>query len=90
MRCTVWQDAAENVAESLSKGNRVIVSGRLKQRNFETRDGEKRSAVELEVDAIGPDLRWQVATVEKAGRGTDSGRPRPSPRTTRGRRAHGP
>ncbi len=71
MRCTVWQDAAENVAESLRKGNRVIVSGRLKQRNFETREGEKRSTVELEVDAIGPDLRWQVATVEKAGRGTE-------------------
>lgn len=71
MRCVVWQDAAENVAESLHKGMRVIAYGRLKQRNFETREGEKRSAVELEIDAVGPDLRWQVATVTKAGRGNE-------------------
>lgn len=71
MRCNVWQDAAENVAECLRKGMRVIVSGRLKQRTYETREGEKRSTMELEVDAVGPDLRWQVATVAKAGRGTE-------------------
>lgn len=71
MPCTVWQDAAENVVNSLRKGMRVIVSGRLKQRAYLTREGEKRSTMELEVDAVGPDLRWQVATVEKAGRGSE-------------------
>jgi single-strand DNA-binding protein len=68
MRCTIWRDMAENVAESLRRGMSVIVQGRLKQRNFETREGQKRSVIELEVDAIGPNLRWQVATVAKAGR----------------------
>ncbi|GAB3448812.1 single-stranded DNA-binding protein [Actinophytocola sediminis] len=70
MRCTIWRDMAENVAESLRRGMSVIVQGRLKQRTFETREGQKRSVIELEVDAIGPNLRWQVATVAKAGRGS--------------------
>lgn len=74
MRMTIWRDMAENVAESLTRGMRVIAHGRLKQRNFETRDGQKRSVIEMEVDAIGPDLRWQVAKVEKAGRGSTSER----------------
>jgi single-strand DNA-binding protein len=78
MRCTIWQDAAENVAESLRRGARVIVSGRLQQRSFQTREGEKRTVVELQVDEIGPSLRWAVATVEKAGRGAQS---RPSQNT---------
>ena len=70
MRCTVWRDMAENVTESLRRGMGVIVQGRLKQRNFETREGQKRSVIELEVDAIGPDLRWNVATITKAERGS--------------------
>jgi single-strand DNA-binding protein len=81
MRCTVWQDAAENVAETLRRGMRVIVSGRLQQRSFETREGEKRTVVELQVDEIGPSLRWAVATVEKAGRNSQ---PRPSQHTDQG------
>ena len=54
MRCSIWREAAENVAESLTRGSRVIVQGRLKQRSYETREGEKRTVVELEVDEIGP------------------------------------
>lgn len=68
MRCNIWRDAAENVAESLSKGARVIVSGRLKQRSYETREGEKRTIVELEVDEIGPSLRYATAKVNRASR----------------------
>jgi single-strand DNA-binding protein len=77
MRCTVWQDFAEHVAESLRRGMRVVVVGRLKQRSFETREGDKRTVVEMEVDSVGPDLRWQVATVQKASRGgqPQSGQP---------------
>ncbi|PXW35968.1 single-stranded DNA-binding protein [Nocardia sp. 348MFTsu5.1] len=69
MRCNIWRDAAENVAESLTKGSRVIVSGRLKQRSYETREGEKRTVVELEVDEIGPSLRYATAKVNRASRG---------------------
>src|SRR6188508_194442 len=58
MRCSIWRQAAENVAESLTRGARVIVSGRLKQRSFETREGEKRTVFELDVDEIGPSLRY--------------------------------
>ncbi|MCB1254608.1 MAG: single-stranded DNA-binding protein, partial [Austwickia sp.] len=54
MRCSVWRDAAENVAESLLRGSRVIVSGRLKSRSYETKEGEKRTVIEMEVDEIGP------------------------------------
>ena len=56
LRCNIWREAAENVAESLTRGSRVIVQGRLKQRSFETREGEKRTVVEVEVDEIGPSL----------------------------------
>ncbi|SIS00129.1 single-stranded DNA-binding protein [Williamsia sterculiae] len=73
LRCNIWRDAAENVAESLTKGARVIVSGRLKQRSFETREGEKRTVVELEVDEIGPSLRYATAKVNKASRGGGGG-----------------
>jgi single-strand DNA-binding protein len=73
MRCNIWRDAAENVAESLTKGSRVIVSGRLKQRSYETREGEKRTVVELEVDEIGPSLRYATAKVNRASRGGGSG-----------------
>lgn len=68
MRCTQWRQPAENVAESLTRGARVIVSGRLKQRSFETREGEKRTVVELDVDEVGPSLRYATATVNKVAR----------------------
>ncbi|MGY6658975.1 single-stranded DNA-binding protein [Amycolatopsis sp. TRM77291] len=68
LRCTVWQQPGENVAESLTRGARVIVQGRLKQRSFETRDGEKRTVVELDVDEIGPSLRYATAKVSKVTR----------------------
>src|ERR1700742_3499344 len=68
MRCNIWRQSAENVAESLTRGARVIVSGRLKQRSFETREGEKRTVVEVEVDEIGPSLRYATAKVNKSSR----------------------
>jgi single-strand DNA-binding protein len=73
LSCTVWRQAAENVAESLQRGARVIVSGRLKQRTYETREGEKRTVIELEVDEIGPSLRYATAKVTKASRGEGGG-----------------
>lgn len=68
LRCNIWRQAAENVAESLAKGARVIVTGRLKQRSFETREGEKRTVVEMEVDEVGPSLKYATATVNKVAR----------------------
>ena len=65
MRCSVWRQYAENVAESLTKGTRVIVSGRLKQRSYETREGEKRQIMELEVEDVGPALRYATAKVTR-------------------------
>ncbi|WP_074362322.1 single-stranded DNA-binding protein, partial [Mycobacteroides abscessus] len=73
LRCNIWREAAENVAESLTRGSRVIVTGRLKQRSFETREGEKRTVVEVEVDEIGPSLRYATAKVNKASRGGGGG-----------------
>src|SRR5437764_11720235 len=73
MRCSVWRQAAENVAESLQRGTRVIVSGRLKSRSYETKEGEKRTVVELEVDEIGPSLRSATAKVARASRGDAGG-----------------
>lgn len=73
LRCSIWRDAAENVAESLTRGSRVIVSGRLKQRSYDTREGEKRTVVELEVDEIGPSLKYATAKVAKASRGGGGG-----------------
>lgn len=67
-RGTCWRDVAENVSESLPKGARVIISGRLKQRTWETNEGEKRSVVELDIQEIGPSLRWATATVTKTPR----------------------
>lgn len=72
LRCNVWRQVAENVAESLVRGARVIVTGRLKQRSFETKEGEKRTVVELDVDEIGPSLRYATAKVNKADRGDHS------------------
>jgi single-strand DNA-binding protein len=73
LRCNIWREAAENVAESLTRGSRVIVQGRLKQRSFETREGEKRTVVEVEVDEIGPSLRYATAKVNKASRSGGGG-----------------
>ena len=73
LRCNIWREAAENVAESLTRGARVILSGRLKQRSFETREGEKRTVVEVEVDEIGPSLRYATAKVNKASRSGGGG-----------------
>ncbi len=73
LRCNIWREAAENVAESLTRGSRVIVSGRLKQRSFETREGEKRTVVELEVDEVGPSLKYATAKVNKTTRGGGGG-----------------
>jgi single-strand DNA-binding protein len=73
LSCSVWRQAAENVAESLQRGARVIVSGRLRQRSYETREGEKRTVYELEVDEIGPSLRYATAKVQKMSRSGGSG-----------------
>jgi len=69
---TLWRDAAENAAESLQKGMRVIVNGRLEQQQWETKEGEKRSTVEVAIDEIGPSLRWATATVTRSPRSGDS------------------
>ncbi len=68
MRCSVWRQYAENVAESLTKGTRVIATGRLKQRSYETREGEKRTVMEMEVDDVGPALRYATAKVNRVQR----------------------
>ena len=70
LRCNIWRQAAENVAESLTRGARVVVTGRLKQRSFERKEGEKRTVIELEVDEIGPSLRYPTAKVNKVSRGS--------------------
>lgn len=67
-RGTCWREVAENVSESLVKGSRVIISGRLKQRSWETAEGDKRSVVELDIQEIGPSLRWATASVTKTPR----------------------
>lgn len=73
MRCSVWRDAAENVAESLQRGSRVLVTGRLKSRSYETKEGEKRTVVELDVDEVGPSLRYATAKVNKTTRSGGGG-----------------
>ncbi len=73
LRCSVWRQAAENVAESLSRGSAVIVQGRLKQRSYETKEGEKRTVYELDVEEVGPSLKWATAKVTKASRGGGGG-----------------
>jgi len=73
MRCSVWRDAAENVAESLQRGTRVLVSGRLKSRSYETKEGEKRTVVELDVDEVGPSLKYATAKVNRTQRGSGGG-----------------
>ncbi|MBI9114822.1 single-stranded DNA-binding protein [Sanguibacter suaedae] len=73
MRCSIWREAAENVAETLTKGTRVIASGRLVQRSYETREGEKRTVVELQVEEIGPSLKYASAKVTRAQRSGGGG-----------------
>ena len=73
LRCSVWRQAAENVAESLTRGSRVMAQGRLRQRSFETKEGENRTVIELEVDEIGPSLRYATATVSRVSRSGDGG-----------------
>jgi single-strand DNA-binding protein len=73
LRCSVWRQAAENVAESLTKGTGVIVQGRLKQRSYETKEGEKRTVYELDVDEIGPSLKFATAKVNRTTRGSGGG-----------------
>jgi single-strand DNA-binding protein len=73
MRCSIWREAAENVAESLTKGTRVIVQGRLVQRSYETREGEKRTVVELQVDEVGPSLRYASAKLTRTQRSGGGG-----------------
>lgn len=70
MNCSIWREAAENVAETLTRGSRVIASGRLKQRSFE-KDGQKRTVIELEVEEVGPSLKYATAKVNKGSRGGD-------------------
>ena len=73
LQCQIWRQAAENVAESLTKGMRVILSGRLKQRSYETKEGEKRTVFEVEVDEVGPSLRNATAKVTKTQRAGGTG-----------------
>ncbi|MBK5227193.1 MAG: single-stranded DNA-binding protein [Actinobacteria bacterium] len=72
-RCNCWRDMAENVAESLQKGSRVMVVGRLQQRQWEDKDGNKRSSFEIQVDEVGPSLRWATASVQKSSRSSGGG-----------------
>ncbi|MEU5154601.1 single-stranded DNA-binding protein [Glycomyces sp. NPDC021274] len=73
LTCSVWRQYAENVAETLSRGTRVIVQGRLKQRSYETREGEKRTVYELDVEEVGPSLRFSTAKLNKSGSGSGGG-----------------
>ena len=76
--CSCWRDMAENVAESLRKGTRVVVVGRLQQRSWEDRDGNKRTQVEVQVDEVAPSLRWATATIQKSQRSSGSSAPQSS------------
>src|SRR6202012_1336350 len=73
LRCSIWRQAGENGAESLTRGSRVIVSGRLQQRSYETREGEKRPVIEMQVDEVGPSLRYATAKVNRTQRGSATG-----------------
>ena len=72
MTCNVWRQAAENAAETLTKGMRVIVQGNLKQRSYQTKEGEQRTVYEIEVDEVGPSLRYATATVNRADRNNNT------------------
>jgi single-strand DNA-binding protein len=72
LRASAWREFAEHIAGSLTKGTRVIAQGRLAQRSYETKEGEKRTSMELEIDAIGPDLRYSTAAVTRASSGSNA------------------
>lgn len=80
LNCSIWRQAAENVAESLTKGMRVIVQGRLKSRTYETRDGNRRTVLEVEAEEVGPSLRYATASINRA---TSSGTPAPTRKAQR-------
>ena len=73
MRASVWREFAEHVASSLAKGSRVVATGRLRQRSYETKEGEKRTSIELEIDDIGPSLRYATAQVQRQSSGARTG-----------------
>ncbi|WP_299169111.1 single-stranded DNA-binding protein [uncultured Arthrobacter sp.] len=73
LRCSVWRESAENVAETLTKGTRVIAQGRLRSRSYDTKEGEKRTVMELECDEVGPSLRYASAKVSRAQRTSGNG-----------------
>lgn len=73
-RVTAWDGLAEHIGDSLAKGQRVIVTGRIASRTYETREGEKRTVYEISADAVGPDLKWATAKVERTGKGSGGGR----------------
>ena len=98
-RCSCWRDMAENVAESLQKGSRVMVVGRLQQRSWEDQDGNKRSTIEVQVDEVGPSLRWATARPERSqrsggvfggGAGTCGGGSQPAAQPSSGGDSWGP
>ena len=72
-RCSCWRDMAENVAESIQKGQRIMVVGRLQEQRWEDQEGGKRSRFEIQVDEVGPSLRWATATVQKSNRSSGGG-----------------
>lgn len=78
IRCNVWRQQAENCAETMTKGTRAIVVGRIRQRSWETPEGQKRSVVEIEVESAGPSLEWAKAKVEKTPRSDSSESPSPA------------
>ena len=82
LKCNLWRDAAEHAAESLTRGVRVVVVGRLKQRSYKTQEGEQRTVVELEVDEVGPSLRYATVAVQKAQRNGATSTPGPDPWAT--------
>src|ERR1700761_4093199 len=73
LRCSIWRQAAENVAKLLTRGMRVYAFGRLKQRSYETREGEKRTVIELDVEEVGPSLKYASAKINRTQRGSSSG-----------------
>lgn len=86
-RCTAWRDSAENIAASITKGTRVVVTGEISARNWEDRDGNKRTSIEINVDECAPSLRWATAQVERTER---SGGSQGSTGRASGNRAHDP
>lgn len=83
-KCSCWREMAENVAESVKKGTRIVLVGRLQQRSWDDAEGNKRSAVEVQVDEIGPSLRWATAAVQKSQRSGAASAPAPQAQTSGG------